>query len=125
MHALMGGHTIRSPEPIYGLAVTGMVSPHRMLTNANARPGDTLVLTKPLGTGIITTGIKRRLDQASLERKAIAVMTKSQHGRAGTRRDRPGQSCGRRDWVWLARPSWLRCVAPAAWALKSPLTQCP
>ena len=58
---LIGGHTIRNPEPIYGLAVTGMVSPRRMLTNANARAGDALVLTKPLGTGIITTGIKRGL----------------------------------------------------------------
>src|SRR5579863_8391699 len=41
---LLGGHTIRNPEPIYGLAVTGLVSPRRMLTNANARPGDLLVL---------------------------------------------------------------------------------
>ncbi len=73
--ALLGGHTIRNPEPIYGLAVTGLVSPRRMLTNANARPGDVLVLTKPLGTGIITTGIKRGLTRRSLERKAIAIMT--------------------------------------------------
>ena len=72
---LIGGHTIRSPEPIYGLAVTGLVSPRRMLTNARARAGDALVLTKPLGTGIITTGIKRGLTKRSLERKAIAVMT--------------------------------------------------
>jgi selenide, water dikinase len=46
--ALIGGHTIRNPEPIYGLAVTGMVSPRRMLTNAKARAGDVLILTKPL-----------------------------------------------------------------------------
>jgi selenide, water dikinase len=73
---LVGGHTIRSPEPIYGLAVTGLVSPRRMLTNARARAGDALVLTKPLGTGVITTGIKRGLTKRSLERKAIAVMTR-------------------------------------------------
>jgi selenide, water dikinase len=73
---LIGGHTIRNPEPIYGLAVTGMVSPRHMLTNANARAGDALILTKPLGTGIITTGIKRGLTSRSLERKVIAVMTK-------------------------------------------------
>jgi selenide,water dikinase len=73
---LLGGHTIRNPEPIYGLAVTGMVSPQRMLTNANARAGDVLVLTKPLGTGIITTGIKRGLTGRLLERKVIAIMTK-------------------------------------------------
>jgi selenide,water dikinase len=73
---LIGGHTIRNPEPIYGLAVTGLVSPRRMLTNAKARPGDVLVLTKPLGTGIITTGIKRGLTSRLLERKVIGVMTK-------------------------------------------------
>ena len=72
---LLGGHTIRNPEPIYGLAVTGLVSPRRMLTNANARSGDLLVLTKPLGTGIVTTGIKRGLTGRLLERKAIAIMT--------------------------------------------------
>ena len=73
---LIGGHTIRSPEPIYGLAVTGLVSPRHMLTNAKARAGDVLVLTKPLGTGIITTGIKRGLTNRLLERKAITIMTK-------------------------------------------------
>ena len=73
---LIGGHTIRNPEPIYGLAVTGLVSPRRMLTNAKARAGDVLVLTKPLGTGIITTGIKRGMTSRLLERRVIAVMTK-------------------------------------------------
>ena len=71
---LVGGHTIRSAEPIYGLSVTGIVSPHHVITNANARPGDLLVLTKPLGTGIITTGIKRALTSAALARKAVNVM---------------------------------------------------
>ena len=74
--SLVGGHTIRNPEPIYGLAVTGIVSPRRMLTNANARAGDVLVLTKPLGTGIITTGIKRGLTSHLLERRVIAMMSK-------------------------------------------------
>src|SRR5207237_10401191 len=64
--AIIGGHTIRNPEPIYGLAVTGMVSPRRMLTNSRARAGDLLLLTKPLGTGIATTGIKRGLTSAAL-----------------------------------------------------------
>jgi selenide,water dikinase len=72
--ALVGGHTIRNPEPIYGLSVTGLVDPKRMLTNASARPGDLLVLTKPLGTGIVTTGIKRGLTGAKLAKKAIDVM---------------------------------------------------
>jgi selenide,water dikinase len=71
---LVGGHTIRNPEPIYGLAVTGLVSPRRMITNANARVGDMLVLTKPLGTGIITTGIKRGLSSAGTIKQAIRCM---------------------------------------------------
>ena len=71
---LVGGHTIRNPEPIYGLAVTGLVHPRRMITNAGARPGDLLVLTKPLGTGIITTGIKRELTGRATVRKAVASM---------------------------------------------------
>ena len=66
--AIIGGHTIRNPEPIYGLAVTGMVSPRRMLTNSRAGAGDLLLLTKPLGTGIATTGIKRGLTSAALTR---------------------------------------------------------
>ncbi len=73
--AVIGGHTIRNPEPIYGLAVTGMVSPKKMLTNAKARPGDHLVLTKPLGTGIATTGIKRGLTSRELEKTVIALMS--------------------------------------------------
>jgi selenide,water dikinase len=71
---LVGGHTIRNPEPIYGFAVTGIVSPRRMLTNANARVGDLLVLTKPLGTGVVTTAIKRGLAGRSLQRKTIRLM---------------------------------------------------
>ncbi|MEO8044416.1 MAG: selenide, water dikinase SelD, partial [Spartobacteria bacterium] len=74
--AIIGGHTIRNPEPIYGLAVTGMVSPKKMLTNARARVGDHLVLTKPLGTGIATTGIKRGLTSRKLEKAVIALMSR-------------------------------------------------
>ncbi len=73
---ILGGHTIRNPEPVYGLAVTGLVSPRRLLTNAKARAGDLLVLTKPLGTGIATTGIKRGLTSPALARKAIALMAR-------------------------------------------------
>src|SRR2546426_7180617 len=72
--ALVGGHTIRNPEPVYGMAVTGLVSPRRMITNAAARPGDWLVLTKPIGTGIVTTGIKRALARPGTVQKAVASM---------------------------------------------------
>ncbi len=74
--AIIGGHTIRNPEPIYGLAVTGIVSPRKMLTNARAKPGDLLVLTKPLGSGIATTGIKRGLTSRKLQKAAIALMSR-------------------------------------------------
>ncbi len=55
---ITGGHTIHGAEPIYGLAVSGFVHPKKVLTNSNARPGDVLILTKPLGIGILTTGAK-------------------------------------------------------------------
>jgi selenide,water dikinase len=71
---LVGGHSIRSPEPIFGLSVTGMVRPDRLITNAAAEIGDLLVLTKPLGTGIITTAIKRRLADPDLAAAAVASM---------------------------------------------------
>ena len=57
--AILGGHTIKDDEPKYGMAVTGTIDPRRIVTNANAKPGDVLVLTKPIGTGILTTAAKR------------------------------------------------------------------
>jgi selenide, water dikinase len=72
---IIGGHSIRNPEPIYGLAVTGIVDLKRITTNANACPGDLLVLTKPLGTGIATTAIKRGLASRTLERRVVRLMS--------------------------------------------------
>lgn len=72
---LAGGHSIKSVEPFYGLSVTGMVHPERILTNAGARPGDLLVLTKPLGMGILTTGIKRRIVGGDLVARAVRLMS--------------------------------------------------
>ncbi|WNC14599.1 selenide, water dikinase SelD [Brevibacillus brevis] len=69
---LVGGHSIDDPEPKFGLAVTGTVHPSRVLTNAGAKPGDLLILTKPIGVGIQTTAIKR--DALSPE-KTERVMT--------------------------------------------------
>jgi len=74
--AIIGGHSIRNPEPIYGLAVTGIVDLRHIMTNANARADDLLVLTKPLGTGIVTTAIKCGLASGSLEKKTIALMSR-------------------------------------------------
>jgi selenide,water dikinase len=56
---VVGGHSIDDPEPKYGMAVTGLIHPDRILRNVGARPGDRLLLTKPLGSGIVTTAIKR------------------------------------------------------------------
>lgn len=72
---IVGGHTIDDPEPKYGLAVTGVIHPRRAITNAAARPGDVLVLTKPIGTGIISTGIKRELADARTVEGAVRTMT--------------------------------------------------
>ncbi len=77
--ALVGGHTVRNAEPLYGLSVTGLVHPKRLLTNAAARPGDLLVLTKPLGTGIVTTAIKRGKATPALARRATALMSQLNH----------------------------------------------
>lgn len=68
---IAGGHTIDDPEPKYGMAVTGEVHPDRILTNAGLRPGQDLILTKPLGVGILTTAIKA--DLASDDEIAAAV----------------------------------------------------
>lgn len=57
--ALMGGHTVRDDEIKYGLAVTGVAKPDAVVTNAGAKPGDVIILTKPIGTGIISTALKR------------------------------------------------------------------
>lgn len=72
---IIGGHSIDDPEPKFGFAVTGLVSPGQVTTNAGARPGDHLVLTKPLGMGIITTALKRGVCPPHLAAEAIRVMT--------------------------------------------------
>jgi selenide,water dikinase len=71
---VIGGHTIDDPEPKFGLAVTGFIHPDRIVTNASARPGDRLVLTKPLGIGVITTGIKQERTSRSTIEEAIRLM---------------------------------------------------
>lgn len=71
---IAGGHTIQGAEPIYGLAVTGFVHPGRVLTNAAARPGDVLILTKPLGVGILTTAAKADLVERPVLERLYAQM---------------------------------------------------
>jgi len=69
--AIVGGHTIKDAEPKYGMAVVGVVDPRRIVTNANAQAGDILFLTKPLGTGVLATALKR--DAITAEQMAPAV----------------------------------------------------
>ena len=72
---VIGGHSIDDREPKYGLAVTGIVHPGRILRNSTAQVGDRLVLTKPLGMGIVSTAIKREMASAELIARAVRVMT--------------------------------------------------
>lgn len=72
---LLGGHTVDDNEPKYGLSVTGLVEPDRMITNSGARPGDVLILTKPLGTGVIATAVKAEMASAESQAEAIKWMT--------------------------------------------------
>lgn len=73
---ILGGHSIQSSEPTYGMAVTGVVDPKHVLTNAGAKVGDVLLLTKPLGTGIATTAIKKGVASAELIRRVTRQMAR-------------------------------------------------
>ena len=83
---IVGGHSIDDAEPKFGLAVTGLVHPDEIVTNAAARPGDVLVLTKPLGSGIAATAIKRDRATPELRDAVVAVMTTLNRGAAAAMR---------------------------------------
>jgi len=72
---LVGGHTVEDDELKFGLAVTGLIDPSRVVRNCTARPGDLLILTKPLGTGIVSTAIKAEMIDPALEAAAVGWMT--------------------------------------------------
>jgi selenide,water dikinase len=73
--SLIGGHTVTDPEMKFGYSVTGMVHPQKIVRNSTAQTGDVLVLTKPLGLGILTSGIKFNKTSAAAAQKAVTVMT--------------------------------------------------
>ncbi len=73
--SILGGHSVEDTEPKFGMAVTGFVHPDRILTNARARTGDRLILTKPVGTGILATALKREMAPEEVARKIIALMS--------------------------------------------------
>src|SRR5262249_13307982 len=72
---ILGGHSVDDPEPKFGLVALGTVHPSRIVRNVGARPGDVLILTKPLGMGILTTAIKRGLASEETIASAVAVMS--------------------------------------------------
>ncbi|MDU2197219.1 MAG: selenide, water dikinase SelD, partial [Peptostreptococcaceae bacterium] len=72
---LVGGHTVDDKEPKYGLSVSGIAHPNKILSNATSKVGDVLILTKPLGVGILNTAMKADLIRKETENKVIEVMT--------------------------------------------------
>ena len=79
---IVGGHSIDDKEPKYGFAVTGMVDPAQMTTNATAYVGDVLILTKPLGMGVAATALKRQVASDELRDTAVEIMTTLNAGAA-------------------------------------------
>lgn len=84
---LVGGHSVEDDELKYGLSITGVVHPDDILTNKGARPGDLLVITKPLGTGIINTAIKGNLADENLIQKVTGIMATLNNGPAEVFKD--------------------------------------
>jgi selenide,water dikinase len=84
-----GGHTVTDKEPKYGLAVTGTVHPERILRKGGAQPGDRLILTKPLGTGVITTALKNQRAQDAHVAAAVRSMTRLNRAASLIARDVP------------------------------------
>ena len=89
---VLGGHSIDNPTPLYGFAVTGLVDPELMTAKRGARPGDAVVLTKPLGTGVAATAIRRGKATEALREAAVEVMT-SLNGPAAQAMTASGVKC--------------------------------
>lgn len=79
---LVGGHSIDDNEPKYGLAVTGLIDPAHIVTNGGGKPGDRLVLTKPIGTGVVTTAIKREAATPEMIAAVVGSMAALNRGAA-------------------------------------------
>ncbi len=88
--AILGGHSITDPEPKYGMVVVGFVDPGAIIRNSTARPGDRLLLTKPLGVGMISTAIKRGVASDEQVRAAVDAMTTLNAGGAAAMLAAPG-----------------------------------
>ena len=101
---VVGGHTIDDPEPKYGMAVVGLASPDRLFTIDAARPGDALVLTKAIGTGVVATAHKRGGASDAVLAAAVASMTSLNAAASGGGARLRGGRGDRRDRVLAPRP---------------------
>ena len=90
---VLGGHSIDDAEIKFGYAVTGLINPERVVTNASAQPGDMLILTKPIGTGAISTGIKRGIARLETVEAAMRVMTTSAASAASAMQEVEAHAC--------------------------------
>jgi selenide,water dikinase len=91
--SIVGGHTVDDTEPKYGLAVTGIVHPEKVLRNNGAKPGDALILTKPIGVGIISTAVKRGLADDETACEARDLMAELNHIAAEVMREIGANAC--------------------------------
>jgi cysteine desulfurase len=91
--SIIGGHSTEDTEPKFGLVVTGSIHPGKILTNSNAKPGDSIILTKPLGTGILATGLKRGLIDKETENILISVMSALNRVTSEVMSDFPVNAC--------------------------------
>src|SRR3989441_13238042 len=81
--SVIGGHSIRNEDMLFGYAVTGVINPQRVWRNVGARPGDVLLFTKPLGTGVITTALKKDRAREDSVAAAVEAMCTLNRGAAG------------------------------------------
>ena len=121
---MLGGHSIDVLEPLFGLVVIGEVHPDRALTNAGACAGDVLVLTKPLGTGILSTALKRDALLEAGMAEAVRSMTTLNEGAARAALAGRRQRGHRRHRVRPARPSGQHAARRARWARRSRSNRC-
>jgi selenide,water dikinase len=91
--ALLGGHSVQDEELKYGLAVTGFVHPDKVLSNQGLKPGDQLILTKPLGSGIISTAVKAGLASEKTIKRVTGLMAELNRSAAGVLADFPISAC--------------------------------
>jgi cysteine desulfurase len=91
--SILGGHTVEDTEPKFGMVVSGVIHPGKVLTNSGARPGDVLILTKPLGSGIISTAVKRKMATEQQAQQALEVMITLNAKAAGVMENFPVNAC--------------------------------